>query len=433
MKALHKNKLNTVSPRTVPSLQHTQFGTTQSSQLSDALDLDWLSQKIDIDNEFTCLEILVKALMVAHQQSASCIYIEPEKSIIRLRYRIFDTLQEELINDIDHNFELSTILQKLGSVAHTEIDIHVGAKLNVVIARHLYEISILPLLSMPENSLTIKLKQRKLYAPTLDELEIPSVQLKQLRETIKNKSGVFIVAGPANSNKKLTHLAVLQELNIPARKIISIESHIGQIIPRIAQIKPQLNDPVDFAECILDQIPDIVGLDKVHHPSLFSRFTHASLNSISVFTCVDANSLTGTVEKLLSQGISSLLLSLSLKAVLIQQPLIKICEQCKTVHNTTELEKKWINENFPTIEIIGGSLVEGEGCEKCHYTGMSGECMVYDYIQINNEMAEAILNADIAALTTAITLRSNFETLKHKALKLALGSIISLNQAMSVR
>ncbi|MCB1754100.1 MAG: Flp pilus assembly complex ATPase component TadA [Gammaproteobacteria bacterium] len=384
-----------------------------------------------LESSFTLLQT---ALLLAHQKSAYCVYIEPEETVTRLRFRIPGALLEERIENGEQPFHASSAITQLTGQAVPDKGLPAEINLSVRIERQEYDIRIFPLPGDSGQMLTIKLRKKLRFAPTLDELDIPRFTLKQLRDIIRGGPGLILITGPAGSHKKLSLYAILQDLNAPSRKIISLEKSIQYPLPRISQVRlPESSaNTEEFARYILEQAADVLCLDNIRNGVLFNKLLIEALNSVSLLSSIDARSALEGVRKLQASGIDSFALSCSLSAILTQQALRTVCEHCRVVHKLTDPERRWVDNNFPGRLPVNGSFSEGEGCQHCANTGFGEEIRIYELIRSDTDIANAILQKDIAALGTAVALRNNFETLKQRAFDLACKGKVPLSQAMLV-
>ena len=377
---------------------------------------------------------LESILQRASSIAASHVYIEPEETVLRIRYRTSERLTEEIISTNLDIFDIEELLAAL----YGSLDRHLSFEAAGIIKAHFgnidYELTIMPIRTAWGLSLTIALKKAVKFAQTLDELEIPNFTLKQLRNKLEAKSGLILIAGPAASGKQITRLAVLQELNTPDSKIISAENHPSIQIPRICHvpIHPSANRSESFAEYLLQQSPDICSIDNLNHSKLVVPLVNATISNRLLVATTDARNAIDTLEQLKALGCSKHILAHSLKAILTQRELPKVCSNCKRVHHLGSTDRNWIQQHFPGNGFAEGKFTVGEGCDACSNTGVSGSCKIYELVQGSEDLSEAILEGSRASLATAISLRSNFQTLKQKAFSLALNGTIPLQQVMLI-
>lgn len=367
--------------------------------------------------------------------SASHIYIESEETVLRIRYRVSGQLNEEIVPIDDTSFDIHELLAAVYGNDQDLLSFEDPSILKANFGAALYDLTLMPLRTTWGVSLTIGLNKTLRYAPTLDELEIPHFTLKQLRDILNVKSGLLLLVEPIAGKKQLTRLAVLQALNTPDSKIFSIEEHPSLQIPRVCHvpINTGKNTGDSFAHYLLQQAPDICSTDHLVQSEILIPLIKATLNNTMLVASTRASSAIDALHQLKAIGCNKHIIAHSLKGILTQQEVSKVCPNCKKVHHLSSSDKKWIQQHFPGEVIVEGSFTIGEGCDNCANTGLSGVCNVYELIVGSEELSEAIIEGSKNSLTTAISLRNNFQTLKQKAFSLANNGTIPLQQVMLIQ
>jgi type II secretory ATPase GspE/PulE/Tfp pilus assembly ATPase PilB-like protein len=380
------------------------------------------------------LQFFISALIKAHERSSHCFYIEPDEQFIRLRLRVDDSLDEELL-PTNELFSTQDIINQLLLHCDSEQANNQKINLTVVIEKQDYELQLLPLAGALHHSLTVKLKKKIRFSPALGEIDIPKFSLRRLRDLIKLDKGLVLVIAPKYGKKQQTLYALMQELNTPNNKIISLESTIQLPLPRVSHIQYSKAKPYEqekFAQFLLEQDPDIICLDEEQQTPLLSTLLSQTLDNLSIFSAVQAGTSIEGLKKLQAEGVHMPSLSLALNAIMTQRKVKHVCLECKAVHRLTDLELDWASRHFPGETLLSGNFTYGEGCKACKGSGLSREQVLYELICIDKEISAAIGSGDLAAFTTAIALRQDFETLEQKAFSLAKQGVIPINQAMLI-
>lgn len=381
------------------------------------------------------LLFLNKLLKQAASISASHIYIEPEDSVLRIRYRTSGELNEETEPTNDKKFDITELLTVLYGNIEAPFNSTEPSTLSARLGITDYDLTVMPLRTTLGLSLTIALNKKMRFAPTLDELELPHFTLKQLRDILEFKTGFLLLAGSVACATQLTRLAILQALNTPDCKIISIEKHPSLTLPRVSHVPLAKGSKPNgsYSHYLLQQAPDICSIDHLAHSDIFGPLLEATLNNTRLIASTQAPSAISALLQLKALGYNRHMIAQSLRGILIQQKVPKVCTACKKVHRLSSLDKKWIQQNFPGEVIVEGRFTIGEGCNSCANTGLSSTCTIYELISSSEELCEAIILGDNSSITTALSLRSNFQTLKQKAFSLANKGIIPLQQVMLIQ
>lgn len=380
------------------------------------------------------VQFLEKLLDRASSISASHVYIEPEETVLRIRYRTLGQLSEEIAPSNETSFDINELLTALYKTREEILSFEEPSILKASFGTDHYDLILMPLQTTWGLSLTIGLNKTLRFAPTLDELEIPHFTLKQLRDILNAKSGFLLLTGPIASGKQFTRLAVLQALNTPDSKIFSIEERSSLQLPRVCHVPINIGTNVNknFVHHLLQQAPDICSTDHLVQSEILIPLLKATLNHTMLVASTHASSAIDALLQLKAIGCNKHIIAQSLKGILTQQEIPKVCPDCKKVHHLSSSEKKWIQQNFPGVTIVEGSFTVGEGCDTCANTGLSGVCTIYELIGNSEELSEAIIEGSRSSLTTAISLRNNFQTLRQKAFSLANSGLIPLQQVILI-
>ncbi len=380
-------------------------------------------------------QLINNSLLKAASLNATTLYIEPEERVVRIRFRIGSELIEELIPE-NHGFELISFLNLATQTKIESDDLAPETIIQASMKGTEYELSLLPLTDFGGyQNLTIKLRKSLKFALTLDELEIPAITLSHIRKCLHSKPALFLICSENSHDASITRHAILQELNTPYRKILSIEGAQCHHLPRVTQISlsNQQERLKDQAETLLLHEADVISLNETHEQSLLKSLIEIAPDLTSVIGTVKANSAISGIKRFIRGNNLNIQFAKKLSGILTLQSVLKACSHCKSVHKTSDYEANWVKNNFPGYDFSNRCFVEGEGCEKCQNTGFFGQRVLYEFIAINEGMRNSIVDADLSNFATELALRDQFESLKQKAFKHALNGDIPLSQALRIR
>ena len=386
---------------------------------------------LDEDSEFSVI-LIRDAILKASKLNAKTIYIESENNLLRIRFRSNGKLTEEL-QTTGKLFDSRPFVQAL--VADRKTPLGRDATVSASIDGQIHEITLLPLTDRNGfHSLTVKLRTAPRFAPTLDELGMPVHLLRQLRSLLDSQCGLLMICSSDSHNLSTTRQAVLQHLNSPTKKIIDLDSVQHHKIPRITSLPLPIRGETaeDLSYKLLDHEPDVIGTGVTEGNALLQALIGVVSRSVTMISGVKTDSALSGIKLLLTQLDLNQTTSV-LSGVLAQQTLVKVCPDCKAPHKISDSEAHWINTHFPGTIVPDGQLVEGEGCASCYDTGSSGTCQVYELVKVNDEMRAALEKRDLDAVTTALVLQDQFESIKSRAFRAALRGEVSLRQVMLLK
>lgn len=242
--------------------------------------------------------------------------------------------------------------------------------------------------------LSVRVLNQKAGEYTLALLGVPEKQAKILRQAIKKPTGMILISDPTGSGKTTTLYAMLNEIDLYERNVITIEDPIEYTLPNASQIEINPKADITFAKSlrsVLRQDPDIICVGEIRDSETASIALQAAQTGHLVLATVHSNSNASSLIRLLDLGVSPLLLTSGL-SVMISQRLVRcLCDDCKrpaSLNDTqiVELKKKKINYK---------NIYEAAGCTICGGTGYKGRTAVCDIMELDDEMKANIANNEV--------------------------------------
>ena len=288
-------------------------------------------------------------------------------------------------------------------------------------------ISIMP--NQHGESIVMRMLNQSHYFSNLDALSMNGKMVSDIRRLIHSPNGLFLVTGPTGSGKTTTLYSVLSELNHSQTKIITVEDPVEYRMDRINQIQVEPKIDLNFSRVLraaLRQDPDVIMVGEIRDQETAEIAMRASLTGHLVFATLHTNDAASTAIRLLDMGNKGYVVSGSLRAILSQRLVRKICNQCKTLHDLSFQEKEWLTglgeENF--------DFFYGKGCDYCYQTGYQGRIGVFELLEIDEEMSSALRRESTDDFVRVAKEKS--QTLIEHALKIAHGGNTSLSEVFRI-
>ena len=224
----------------------------------------------------------------------------------------------------------------------------------------------------------------------LEDLDFEEAQLAALAGAVACREGLVLAAGPKGSGRSTTLFALLHRVLAPDRKVIALEDPIEREVDGITQIAaaPQLG--LSMTECVrsaLRQDPDVLLVAELEDRETVDLAVRASLSHL-VLSAIHASGAVETVTRLLGMGVDPLLLGDSLRAVVGQRLVRRVCQECR---RPAELEPE-LAAAFANGQ-DAEAFVEGRGCEACCGVGYHGRLGVHEVLRVTPRFAEAVRRA----------------------------------------
>jgi MSHA biogenesis protein MshE len=261
---------------------------------------------------------------------------------------------------------------------------------------------------------------------------MPDDILERMRLIIHRPHGLVLVTGPTGSGKTTTLYAALTELNKPQKKIITVEDPVEYQLPRINQVQVNHRIKLDFARVLRAAMrldPDIMLVGEMRDRETGEIALRAALTGHLVLSTLHTNDAVSTAMRLIDMGLEPYLVAASTQAILAQRLVRKLCSNCRVPRPLNPSERSWLN-GMPGDGAEAGIFQEGTGCNQCNHTGYHGRIGVYELLEIDYPLADALRRNDPAGFENAARAQAGYRPLVENALDYARAGLTSLAEAM---
>ena len=370
-------------------------------------------------NSQAIVELVDLILNFAIKVRASDLHIEPFQNYLRVRYRIdghLHELHEMLPIDVASSFiSRIKILARMDTTA-------TFSPLDGAINFSDVEMRVATMPSFKAESLTIRLLDRAQGLQNISDLGFLSANEKIFRKMISESSGMIILTGPMNSGKSTTLYAALRELNQPTRSIMTLEDPIEQHIDGVSQI--QVNDKVGLTfaaglRAMLRMDCNCLMVGEARDAETSQIAVRAALTGHLIFTTLHASDSCSAVFRLVEMGVEPYLLASTLKGIVAQRLVRRLCIDCRKKVAASAAEKKilGVDEIFKPV-----------GCEKCGGTGFFGRMALHEILEADKTLRELILKSRDLDRIRAAALSSGLKTLREDGLEKVRAGLTTLEE-----
>ncbi|MBE7559602.1 Flp pilus assembly complex ATPase component TadA [bacterium] len=247
----------------------------------------------------------------------------------------------------------------------------------------------------------------------MDQLGMAPEILRRLEKVLRSPHGVFFCTGPTGAGKSTTLYSALMSMNKTDRNIITVEDPIEFQIPGITQLPVSKKKGMTFASglrSILRQDPDVIMVGEVRDAETAHMCIQAAQTGHLVLSTVHTNDAAGAVARMLDLGSEPFLLASSLRAVLAQRLVRRVCPACSMPYEPSA-------EDLADLGLaadIKGDFRKGRGCPKCLSTGYYGRVGLFELLVVDdnirkliNDRADAYAIRDAAMAEGMVTLRAD--------------------------
>jgi len=370
----------------------------------------------------------------AMRMRASDIHIEPEDKKLRIRFRIDGVLHVQTEADIAAAGALALRLKLMSGLDISEKRLPQDGRFNVRVRNASVDIRISTLPTQFGESVVMRLLNQSGGLLQLDSVNMPPRVLEVLRRNIHRPSGIVLVTGPTGSGKTTTLYAALNDLNSTERKIITVEDPVEYRLPGINQVQVQDKIDLSFSRVLraaLRQDPDVILVGEMRDQETAEIGMRAAMTGHLVLSTLHTNDVMSTPIRLLDMGVPRYMVALSVQLVMAQRLVRVVCEHCRAPHEPSPAEHAWLRAALGGGEALP-AVYRGTGCNQCNMGGYQGRTGVYEFLEMTNEIVDAINDGDPNKYVQVARQQMIGNTLRADALRLVLAGRTTLDEAMRI-
>jgi len=370
----------------------------------------------------------------ATQVRASDIHIEPQENKLQIRFRIDGVLHLQTEADSKIAPALALRLKLMSELDISEKRLPQDGRFAVKVKQQQIDVRISTMPNLYGESVVMRLLNQSSGALSLDRLGMPPAMLERFRSIIHRPNGLVLVTGPTGSGKTTTLYAALTELNTMESKVITVEDPVEYRLPGINQV--QVNEKIDlsFARVLratLRQDPDILLVGEMRDQETAQIGMRAAMTGHMVLSTLHTNDAISTPVRLLDMGVPRFMVATSLQVVLAQRLMRVICESCIEPYTLLPHEHEWLKLEYGD-QPDQHDYKHGRGCSRCNGTGYLGRLGVYEMLDMNQTLVEAIGHQDPAYFLKIAREQMAGETLRSQAALLVRSGKTTVAEAMRI-
>jgi len=398
-----------------------------------------------VSAEAPIAKIVNTILDYAVRSRASDVHIEPMEENVRVRYRIDGILQEKYI--LPRNV-LEAVISRIKILANLKIDekrIPQDGRFNINVEGSEVDLRISTLPVSYGEKVVMRLLRKASKVPSLPDLGLRGLALKNLIEAIERPHGIIIVVGPTGSGKTTTLYSVLDKVATSRVNVVTIEDPVEYQMKGVNQVQVNVQAGLTFASALrsfLRQDPNIMMVGEIRDTETAELAVNAALTGHLVFSTLHTNDASGAAPRMMDMGVEPFLLTSALTCVVAQRVLRKICPHC---HQDMEIpldkEAEMKMTLGPIYEMIEDRWKkEGKkmtipkivGCDKCNNTGYFGRIAIYEVMPITEKISKLIVEKASASDIQKQAISEGMLTMKQDGYVKVLEGVTSIDEVLRV-
>ena len=392
--------------------------------------------------ELPITKILDIMLAGGYKLGASDVHIEPQEKEIRLRYRIDGVLQDVAYLPLK---VFNSIISRIKMMSGMKINLRAIAQdgtfdINLATKKITLRVSVIP--GSFGESVVMRLLDPDSINVSVDNLGLQGLAYEIVQRQMEAPNGMILNTGPTGSGKTTTLYAIVNKLNTPDTKIITIEDPIEYELKGISQTQIEKSKGYTFAtglRAIVRQDPDIILVGEIRDDETADIAINSALTGHLVLSSLHTNNAMGAIPRLVELGVKPTLLSPAVNAIIGQRLVRKLCS-CKEAYTPAEesLEsiKKILSIISPKakVEIPKNieTLYRPKGCMKCNNIGYKGRIGIFEVLTINEDIEKLILDMAGETELAVAAIESGMITMLQDGILKAVSGITSIDEVESV-
>jgi len=406
-----------------------------TQELKEVIDIqredDGSNQKVteaEVAEDSPIAQTVNLLLEYAIRSNASDIHIEPREQFVQVRYRIDGVLKE--VNRLPKNV-LGALVSRIKILSNLKIDerrIPQDGRFKIKVAGKQYALRVSTLPIADGEKVVMRILDESNQAVTLEQLGYWGHSLAVINQALTEPNGMILVTGPTGSGKSTSLFSVLSMLNTPEVNISTIEDPVEYKIPGVNQTQTNSKAGMTFASglrALLRQDPNIIMVGEIRDGETANLGVQAALTGHLVFSTLHTNNAATCLPRLLDMGIEPFLIASTVKAVVGQRLVRRLCMNCRQsyVPNQTEVAEivrlfhlapgqdfYYIHqlEAQAIVQKVGGETPWGttdttiaalwqpnpNGCDECNHTGFKGRVGIYEVLGTSREIQKMIIGGN---------------------------------------
>jgi type II secretory ATPase GspE/PulE/Tfp pilus assembly ATPase PilB-like protein len=340
------------------------------------------------------IKLIDACIIDAYVRRVSDIHIDPETDGLRVRMRADGLLEDAYVFPRDVHAELIARLKILSGLRTDEHFMPQDGRFRFTLPDATWvdiRISIAP--TFHGENAALRLLTSRAEQASLSELGMCADDEHILKQALARSTGLIIVTGPTGSGKTTTLYTLMRILAKRSISLVTIEDPIEYSMPGVSQIQANQRTGLTFAKglrSILRQDPDVLMVGEIRDGETAGLATNAALTGHLVLSTLHTNDAVSTLPRLLDMGVESYLIACTVRLIIAQRLVRRICSGCKEEIDLTPEQRVTLFGTTSDSASILSHAYKGIGCDLCNGTGYAGRLGVYELLPISEQIQEAI-------------------------------------------
>ena len=385
------------------------------------------------DDDTPIIRLVTKLLVDAYRMKASDIHFEPMEKRYRVRYRVDGALREVDGPPKYLQANFTSRIKIMSRMDITEKRIPQDGRIQIIVGDKDVDLRVSSIPTVFGESVVMRILDKSSIQLDIPKLGFYADDLDLVNKIINYPDGIFLVTGPTGSGKTTSLYAFLNTINTPARKLITVEDPVEYQLAGINQVQVDRHVDMTFSAALramLRQAPNIIMVGEIRDVETAEIAINASLTGHLVFSTLHTNDAPGAVTRLVDMGVKPFLVATSLRAVMAQRLLRRVCKDCKAPYTPTAGEIRTLGLTQEYLD--NHQFYKGTGCPTCGYTGYKGRIGIYEIFEVTEDIAKLIFANETSGKIREFARKNGMRSLRDDAIRKAEAGISTLEEVIFV-
>jgi len=395
---------------------------------SAAADLEETSDLLDSEDDAPIIRLLNAILAESLKENASDIHIEPYEKESLVRFRLDGVLSTVLKPSSQITPLLISRIKVMSKLDIAEKRLPQDGRMTVKLGGRSIDLRISTMPSSHGERVVMRLLDKDAGKLQVDDLGMPPETSAQLDNLIRRPHGIILVTGPTGSGKTTTLYAGLQQMDRQGRNIMTVEDPVEYDLPGISQTQINLRAGMTFArglKAILRQDPDVILIGEIRDGETAEIATQSSLTGHLVLSTLHTNTAAGAITRLQDLGVDSFLLASTIRGILSQRLLRKLCPHCKRPSEPNEFNRGLLKLK------PGQKVFEANGCEKCNSTGYAGRQALFELVTVDSSL-QTLIHENAGEIELEAKIREQVPSIREAGFGLVRDGLTTIEEVLRV-
>ncbi|MFO7749064.1 MAG: type II secretion system ATPase GspE [Desulfobacteraceae bacterium] len=402
--------------------------TMEGSSSSIIQEIEHTADLLDDTSDAPVIRLVNHMISQSVKANASDIHIEPFQESLQVRYRIDGILYEMLTPPKWIQSALVSRIKVMSKMNIAEKRVPQDGRMEVRIGAQEIDIRVSTIPTAFGERLVMRLLNKSGHLLKLSEFGISQRNLETFERLIHLNNGIVLVTGPTGSGKTTTLYSALSTINAPDKNIITIEDPVEYNLKGIGQIQVNSKTGVTFAmglRSIVRQDPDVILVGEIRDLETAEIAIQSALTGHLVFSTLHTNDSAGAITRLTDLGVEPYLITSSVKAVIAQRLVRRLCSHCKEKEILDEAEQK-------SLGLARQTVFKAKGCSRCFHTGYAGREAIFEILELDDTLKKIILNTSDANEIMAAALAKGMRRLRQNGIEKVLKGVTTVEEVLRV-